>query len=183
MVIENIANLEISWLSCTSMPKQMHIFTVSNTDKSSTLLNGPLTRYGKLLVAYLPRIPGTFSPPPTSKETATCRAVMLVGIHNPHGGKNVPGIPGACATSNFKCLTRGPLGHKKLQRFFSMRQVTDNVKIVYCDERRHCMHDGFFDYLQPCSRDQNSGFGVNYNWHSVVRYCLMVCRVPQWKYA
>ena len=57
--------------------------------------NGPLTRYVKLLVAHAPGIPGTFSPPPTSKETASqrsrhasrhvrhARAVMHVGITNP----------------------------------------------------------------------------------------------------
>ena len=32
--------------------------------------NGPLTRYLKLLVAHAPGMPGTFSPPPISKETA-----------------------------------------------------------------------------------------------------------------
>ena len=57
-------------------------------------LNGPLTRYVQLRVAHAPGIPGTFSPPPTSKET-TCwrsrnasqhvrhaRAVMHVGFAN-----------------------------------------------------------------------------------------------------
>ena len=57
--------------------------------------HGPLTRYVKLLVAHAPGMPGTFSPPPTSKETASqrsrhasrhvrhARAVMHVGITNP----------------------------------------------------------------------------------------------------
>ena len=57
--------------------------------------NGPLTRYVKLLVAHAPGMPGTFSPPPISKETASyrsrhtsrhvchARAVMHVGIANP----------------------------------------------------------------------------------------------------
>ena len=33
--------------------------------------HGPLIRYVKLLVAHAPGMPGTFSPPPTSKETAS----------------------------------------------------------------------------------------------------------------
>ena len=32
-------------------------------------VHGPLTRYVKLRVAHAPDMPGTFSPPPTSKET------------------------------------------------------------------------------------------------------------------
>ena len=34
-------------------------------------INGPLTRYVKLRVVHAPGMPGTFSPPPTSKETAS----------------------------------------------------------------------------------------------------------------
>ena len=33
--------------------------------------NGPLTRYEKLRVAHAPGMPGTFSPPPNSKENAS----------------------------------------------------------------------------------------------------------------
>ena len=83
-------------------------------------MNGPLARYVKLWVAHAPGMPETFSPPPTSKETASYRsrqtsrhvrnacAVMHVGIANPWRRGNVPGIPGACATRNFTYLTRGP---------------------------------------------------------------------------
>ena len=35
------------------------------------LANGPLVRYLKLRFAHAPGMPGTFSPPPTSKETAS----------------------------------------------------------------------------------------------------------------
>ena len=35
------------------------------------LTYGPLTRYVQLRVAHAPGVPGTFSPPPTSKETAS----------------------------------------------------------------------------------------------------------------
>ena len=48
--------------------------------------HGPLTRYIKLRVALAPGMPGKFSPPPTSNETAgyrDARAVMHVGIVNP----------------------------------------------------------------------------------------------------
>ena len=50
-----------------------------DVDITDFLLNGystqngrhwPLTRYVKLRVAHAPGMPGTFSPPPTSKETA-----------------------------------------------------------------------------------------------------------------
>ena len=58
-------------------------------------LHGPLTRYVKLRVAHAPGMPGTFSPPQTSKETVGsrsrhasrqvrhARAVMHVRIANP----------------------------------------------------------------------------------------------------
>ena len=65
-------------------------------------------------------MPGTFSPPPISKKTASKRprhasrhvrhasAVMHVGSLTRCGVENVPGIPGACATRNFTYLARGP---------------------------------------------------------------------------
>ena len=58
-------------------------------------LYGPFIRYVKLRVAHAPGMPGTFSPSPTSKETASLRfrhasrhvrhacAVMHAGIANP----------------------------------------------------------------------------------------------------
>ena len=58
--------------------------------------HGPLIRYVKLWVAHAPGMPGTFSLPPTSKETASlrsrhARAVMHVGIANPRcAGKTFP---------------------------------------------------------------------------------------------
>ena len=49
-----------------------------------TLLHyGPLARYVKLRAVNALWMPGTFSPPPTSKETANARAVIHVGIANP----------------------------------------------------------------------------------------------------
>ena len=38
---------------------------------SNDVFYGPLTRYVKLRVAHAPGMPGTFSPPPISKETAS----------------------------------------------------------------------------------------------------------------
>ena len=83
---------------------------------------GPLTRYVKLQVAHAPGMPGPFSAPPASKETASyrswhasrhvpdARAMMRVGIANPRWrGGNIPGIHGACATRNIAYLARGPL--------------------------------------------------------------------------
>ena len=65
--------------------------------------HGPLTRYVKLRVVHVPGMPGTFSPPLTSKETASlrsrhasrhelhARAVMHVEIANPRWrGKRSP---------------------------------------------------------------------------------------------
>ena len=58
-------------------------------------LHGPLTRYSKMRVAHAPGMPGPFSPPPTSNESASyrsqhasrhvrhARVVMHVGIDKP----------------------------------------------------------------------------------------------------
>ena len=79
---------------------------------------GPLVRYVKLRVAHAPGMPGTFYPPPTSKETPHywsrhasrhvrhARTVMHVGITKPLWRRNVAGNPGACATRNFTYLIR-----------------------------------------------------------------------------
>ena len=77
--------------------------------------HGPLTRYVKLRVAHAPGMPRMFSPPPTTKETAslrsrawpTCRDACR-DCQPAVAGKTFPGIPGACATRNFTNLIRGP---------------------------------------------------------------------------
>ena len=74
----------------------IYFLTLQIFDIITVLLsNGRLTRYVKLLVAHAPGMPGTFSPPPTSKETASqrsrhasrhvrpARAVMHVRIADP----------------------------------------------------------------------------------------------------
>ena len=86
------------------------------------LVHGPLTRYVKLCVAHAPGMPGTFSPPPTSKEGeplvsdpgvdhGTCVTHVLwcmSGSLTLGGGEKIPGIPGACSTLNFTYMARGP---------------------------------------------------------------------------
>ena len=58
--------------------------TVSYRYDSFSASNGPLIKYVKLRFAHAPGMPGTFSPPLTTKETASwrSRAVMHVGIAN-----------------------------------------------------------------------------------------------------
>ena len=76
--------------------------------------NGPLTRYVKLWVAHAPGMPGTFSSATRlHRRPLVCDPDMYHGMCVTHvpwcmpgsltrgGGENVPGIPGACATSNF----------------------------------------------------------------------------------
>ena len=82
--------------------------------------NGPLARYVTLRVAHAPGMPGTFPPPPISKETASKRsrhatryvrsacAVMHVEIVDPRWRGKRSRHPGACATRNFTYLSRGP---------------------------------------------------------------------------
>ena len=65
-------------------------------------IHGPLTRYVKLWDAHAPGMPGTFFPPPTSKETVNKRPGMHYGTCVTHvpwymsgslihgGGENVP---------------------------------------------------------------------------------------------
>ena len=81
---------------------------------------GSLARYEKLRVAHAAGMPGTFSPPPLfsdpDKHHGTCvthgmpgcRDRWLAVFFEVGGGKNVPGIPGACATLDFAYLVRGP---------------------------------------------------------------------------
>ena len=78
--------LFFSWLTCdlvtltctcTELCSFLWSSAVAESSETSLLavafdqLHGPLTRYAKLRVAHAPRMPGTFSPPPTLKETAS----------------------------------------------------------------------------------------------------------------
>ena len=82
--------------------------------------HGPLTRYEKLWVAHAPGMPGMFSRHRLKRKPLVGDPGMHHGTcvtHVPRcmsgsltigGGKNVPGIPGACATWNFTYLMRCP---------------------------------------------------------------------------
>ena len=82
--------------------------------------HGPLTRYAKLRVVHAPGMPGTFS-----RYLQRKPLVSHPGVHHgecvthvpwcmwgslTHGcsGENGPGLPGACTTRNFTCLSRDP---------------------------------------------------------------------------
>ena len=82
--------------------------------------HGSLTRYVKWWVVYAPGMPGTFlrhwlqrkplvSDPVMHYDTcATHMPWYMSGSLTRGDGVNVPGIPGACATCNFRYLARGP---------------------------------------------------------------------------
>ena len=115
------------------------VITKAESRNYTGTAHGPLTRYVKLRVAHAPGMPGTFSPPPTSKETASlrsrhasrhvrdARAMMHVGIANPRWGENDPGIPGACAARNFTFLVRGPWDVRSKCALFDGNSITDHV--------------------------------------------------------
>ena len=110
-------------LTIRQLTRQVIFF---NGSPFENFFHGPLTRYVKLRVAHAPGMPGTFSPPPTSKEPLVSDPGMHHGTcvtHVPRlmsgsltrgGGENVPGIPGACATHNFTYLVRGPWNEEPL---------------------------------------------------------------------
>ena len=98
-----------------------HLPPIESYLESLKNCNGPLTRYVKLRVENAPGMPGTFSPPPTSKKPLISDPSMhhdmcvtyvpwhVSGSLTHGGGENVPDIPFACATRNFTYLARGPL--------------------------------------------------------------------------
>ena len=65
--------IEISYLSLFHPDEATSMERCQSEKKNPviTKANGPLTRYVKLWVAHAPGISRTFSPPPTSKETAS----------------------------------------------------------------------------------------------------------------
>ena len=58
----------------------------------------------KVRIAHAPGMPEMFYSPPTAKET-----ICITACASCMDRKNVPCIPGACTTHNFKHLTRDPL--------------------------------------------------------------------------
>ena len=98
------------------------------------LIHRPLTRYVILWVAHAPGMPGTFSPSPTSKETASkrarhashharhARAVMHVGLANPAAGKRSRHSRGMCNPQFYvsgKRLMQSALGMDKWLQLYS----------------------------------------------------------------
>ena len=87
---------------------------------SNNRSHGPLNRHEILPVAHAPGLPGTFSPPPTSRKPLVSDPGMHHGTCVTHvswfvsgsltriDGENVPDIPGACRTQTFAYLVRGP---------------------------------------------------------------------------
>ena len=57
--------------SCDVVNHLYHNFNRRVAKRPLELGHGPLARYVKLRVAHAPGMPGTFSPPPTSKKTAS----------------------------------------------------------------------------------------------------------------
>ena len=105
-------------ISCVSNRSHDVLISSFNVHKNT---HEPPTRCVKLRVAHAPGMPGTFSPPPTSRKSqvsdpgmhhGTCVTYVpwcMSGSLNRCSGENVPGIPSACATRNFTYLVRGPL--------------------------------------------------------------------------
>ena len=120
------------------------VYTVFNCHR-----HGPLARYVKLRVAHAPRMPGTFSPPPTSKETASqrsrhasrhvrdARVVMHVGIANPRWrGKRSQSIPGAYTTCNFTYLAKVPWRQERVFGCMTIGFIFLAAKIEYMPPRK-----------------------------------------------
>ena len=95
--ISSVSLLPGNFWSQKEQPVIWKLETMSprGSSKRDLCKHGPLTRYIKLRVAHAAGMPETFSPPPTSKETASyrsehasrhvrhARAVMHAGIANP----------------------------------------------------------------------------------------------------
>ena len=105
---------------CMCISPQIHwelttTFPFDWLNATDTPFNGPLTRCVNLRVANAPGMPGTFSPPLTSKETLVSDPGMHHGTCVTHvpwymsgslSHENVPDIPGAGATRNFTYLVK-----------------------------------------------------------------------------
>ena len=99
-----------------SAPYNLHTSLRNSNNRS----HGPLNRHEILPVAHAPGLPGTFSPPPTSRKPLVSDPGMHHGTCVTHvswfvsgsltrgDGENVPDIPGACRTQTFAYLVRGP---------------------------------------------------------------------------
>ena len=88
----------------------------------------PFTRHVKLRGAYVPGMPGIYSPPPRVRDPDIYHGTCAMHVSWFMSGslssgflwirwqENVPGISGACATRNFTYLGRGPWHGHAIQR-------------------------------------------------------------------
>ena len=77
-------------------------------------------------------MPGTFPLPPTAKETFSWQSGHASVTHvpwcmseslTPGDGKNVLGIPGACATRNFTYLARVPCKNNRIKHYLEVMNI------------------------------------------------------------
>ena len=120
---------------------------------SKDLLHGPLDRYAKSRVAHAPGMPGTFSPPPTSKKTAIwrsrhasrhvrhARAVMHAGIATPRWrGKTLPAFPAHAQLAILRIWQEAHGDNKPLpEPILSYHLV---CSVVFTTEQRHMKCSG-----------------------------------------
>ena len=88
-------------------------------DKLNKPFNGPLARHVKFQVAHVAGMPGTFSTAPRVSDpdmhngmcaphVPWCIPGSLISCFRRWRKKNVPDIPGACATGSVRYMIRGP---------------------------------------------------------------------------
>ena len=100
--------------------------------------DGPLTRYVKLRVAHAPGIPGTFSPPLNSKETASwrsqyasrhvhdVRAVMHFVIANPCWRGKCSRHSRCMPSRNFTYQAGGPCTHSHCEQMHHAEIISNH---------------------------------------------------------
>ena len=102
-------------------PKAQLLRQVATSFQTPSVVAWASYQIRKLRVAHAPGMPGTFSPLPRVNDPDMHHGTCVTHVpwcmpgsltsgfsFEVGGGKNVPGIPGACATRNFTYLARGP---------------------------------------------------------------------------
>ena len=149
--------------------------------------SGPLTRYAKLRVAHAPGMPGTFSrhrkllvsDPGTHHGTCLTHVPWCMsGSLTRCCRENVPGIPGACATRNFKYLVRGPWSVT-----FSFSALEETLD-CYTEVFRDCTDEELdaYDLLESYQNARTSlEMSCGYKWNLGVRFNVKTIFPFQWK--
>ena len=95
-------------------PIEFRSSVCDNTDLLLYSYNGPLPSYLKLRVVHAPGMSGTYSPPPLVSDPDMHRGTCVTQVPWCMPGSltsnflwsrwrgNIPGIPGGCATQNFR---------------------------------------------------------------------------------